>query len=308
MTRIFITGATGFIGARVLRQLVKEGREVAILLRESSDCRRIDDLLDKCTLIWGDLESIDVAKDAIKSFDPKVVLHLAWDGVKGFDRNNSKQISNVSASINLYQLTEKLGCEHFIGLGSQAEYGLLSGRINENAQTRPTTVYGTAKLATGILLESIARSSAQSFTWLRLFSSYGPDDDPSWLIPYLIQTLLAGQKPSLTKAEQVWDYIHVDDVAAGIIASIDSKAYGVFNLGSGQGRPLNQIIKMIRDGIDQNLPLGFGDIKYRQDQVMHLEADITALVTASKWLPAITLEDGIMETVNWYKKGKLHAN
>jgi UDP-glucose 4-epimerase len=308
MNKIFITGGTGFIGAQVLRHLVEQGREVAVLMRASSNSRRIDDLLGRCTVIRGELAQIEAARDALTHFSPEAVVHLAWDGVKGADRNSAVQMDNVVASINLYHLTEQIDCRHFVGLGSQAEYGPLSGRIRETAATRPTTAYGAAKLATGLVLERTAVAAGRPFAWLRLFSSYGPDDDPSWLIPYLIRSLLAGEKPSLTKAEQIWDYMHVNDVAAGVVAALDAGACGLFNLGSGQERPLHDIISMIRDAIDPSLPLGFGEVPYRPDQVMHLAADITALSSVSGWCPAVSLESGIAETVAWYQTKELNAN
>lgn len=304
MNKILVTGGTGFVGARVVRQLVEQGREVAVLMRASSNSRRIDDLLNRCTVIHGDLAQIETARGALTRFSPEAVVHLAWDGVKGADRNSALQMDNVVASVNLYQLTEQIGCRNFVGLGSQAEYGPLSGRISETDATRPTTVYGAAKLATGLVLERTAVATGRPFAWLRLFSSYGPDDDPSWMIPYLICSLLAGEKPSLTKAEQMWDYMHVNDVAAGVVAALDAGACGLFNLGSGQARALRDIISMIRDEIDPSLPLGFGEVPYRPDQVMHLEANITALTSVASWRPQIELEDGLNDLVQWHQSIK----
>jgi nucleoside-diphosphate-sugar epimerase len=297
MKKILITGATGFVGARVTRLLVEQGRDVAVLMRSESNSHRIADLMDQCTVLHGDMSSLENLRSPLCSFAPQAVLHLAWEGVKGADRNSPIQMRNVSSSIDLYRLTEELGCKHFIGLGSQAEYGPLQGKISESGPARPTTVYGSAKLATGLLLERAAAASDRPFAWLRLFSSYGPDDDPSWLIPYMIRRLLAGEKPSLTQAEQMWDYLHVDDVAAGIVAALDADARGFFNLGSGQSRPLRTVIELIRDLIDPSLPLGFGEVPYRPDQVMHLEADITSLSSASGWRPQISLEDGLSDLV-----------
>lgn len=307
MNKILVTGGTGFVGARVVRQLVDQNRDVALLMRTSSNSHRIDDLLGRCTVIRGDLSRLQEVRASLAAFAPQAVLHLGWEGVKGADRNSAVQMSNVSAAIDLYRITEELGARHFVGLGSQAEYGPLPGRISENAATHPTTAYGAAKLATGLLLERTAAASGHPFAWLRLFSAYGPDDDPSWLIPYLIRQLLAREKPSLTRGEQIWDYLHVDDVAAGVIAALDAGARGLFNLGSGQARPLRDIITLIRDRIDPSLPLGFGEVPYRQDQVMHLEADISALSAAAHWQPAVTLEDGIAATVAWHRNESPHV-
>lgn len=301
MNRVLVTGGAGFVGARVVHQLLAQGREVALLLRPTSDTRRLASVLQHCTVLRGDLASLEALRAPLQAFAPEGVLHLAWAGVKGADRNHPMQLTNVPASIDLFRLTGEIGCARFVGLGSQAEYGLLSGRIDERALTRPTTTYGAAKLATGCLLERAAAAAGRPFAWLRLFSSYGPDDDPSWLIPYMVRTLLAGQRPSLTKAEQVWDYIHVDDVAAAIVAALDTSAHGIFNLGSGQSRPLRQIVELLRDGIDPALPLGFGEVSYRPDQVMHLESDISALCSATGWAPRVPLEQGLAEVIAWHR-------
>jgi nucleoside-diphosphate-sugar epimerase len=301
MMRVLVTGGAGFVGARVVHQLLDEGREVALLLRSTSDTRRLAGVLPRCTVLRGDLAGLAALRAPLLAFAPEGVLHLAWEGVKGADRNHPMQLSNLPASIDLFRLTGEIGCTRFVGLGSQAEYGLMSGRIDERAPTRPTTTYGAAKLATGCLLERAAVAADRPFAWLRLFSSYGPDDDPSWLIPYMVRTLLAGQRPSLTKAEQVWDYIHVDDVAAAIVAALDTGAHGVFNLGSGQARPLCEIVELLRDAIDPALPLGFGEVSYRPDQIMHLESDIGALCAATGWTPRVQLERGLADVVAWHR-------
>lgn len=308
MNRILVTGGSGFVGSSVVHQLIGQGREVALLLRETSDTHRIHTVLDSCTVIRGELSRLEDIRVPLKAFAPDGVLHLAWEGVKGADRNSPIQMSNVKTSIDLFQITGEIGCNNFVGLGSQAEYGLLSGRINEQAATRPTTTYGAAKLATCYLLERAAAAESRPFAWLRLFSSYGPDDDPSWLIPYMIRTLLAGDRPSLTKAEQIWDYIHVDDVANALIATLESGARGVFNLGAGEARPLREIIELIRNAIDPSLPLGFGELDYRSDQVMHLEPDISALRAAADWAPRVTLEQGLTAAIEWHRTAFTPAN
>lgn len=210
-------------------------------------------------------------------------------------------MQNLKASIDLYQLTEEIGRSLFVGLGSQAEYGPQSGRIHESDPAKPVELYGAAKYATGLILQRTANITNRPFSWLRLFSSYGPNDDPSWLIPYLINCLLVGETPSLTDAEQIWDYLHVDDAAAAIVAVIDSDARGFFNLGSGQARVLREIITMIRDQINPSIPLGFGKLPYRFGQVMHLEADNSALLRATKWLPKVSLEEGLASTIAWHR-------
>jgi UDP-glucose 4-epimerase len=299
--RVLLTGGAGFVGSHVARQLLSSGYEVALFLRPTSDLRRLDSCLSKCSVIYGDLASLSESAAVINEFRPTSVIHLAWAGVKGKDRNDHIQLSNVVGSINLFELAKTIGCKQFVGLGSQAEYGILSGRINEQAKTSPTTLYGATKLATGQILERAAADSDINFSWLRLFSSYGPGDDPSWLLPYLVQSFLAGEVPRLTKAEQIWDYIFIDDVASAIVAACNSSAQGLFNLGSGQGNKLRLIVETVRNIIDPSLNIDFGAVPYRGDQVMHLEADISALVKATDWSPKVSLQEGLQKLILSYQ-------
>lgn len=302
MNRVFVTGASGFVGSAVVRALVAQGRDVAVLLRASSSPQRLQDCLGKLRVVRADLQGVDAVAGDIADFAPDAVLHLGWEGVKGADRNSPVQASNIASSLALFRIAADCGCQAFVGMGSQAEYGPAPGRLDESAPTRPTTVYGAAKLSTCLMLDRLGAANAQPFAWLRLFSSYGPGDDPSWLLQYLARMLLSGQRPALTAAQQVWDYIHVDDVAGAVIAAMDTRAQGVFNLGSGHAHKLEHIITTLRDLVDPGLPLGFGEVPYRPDQVMHLEADIGRLTAATGWRPQVPLDTGLRQVVDWLRE------
>jgi nucleoside-diphosphate-sugar epimerase len=257
-------------------------------------------------LIQGDLSNQSGFEVEVKNFKPDVFVHMAWTGVMGNDRNALTQWRNVPEALELVEMASRVGAKHWIGLGSQAEYGPCQNKIDETTNTRPTTLYGVSKLAACTLSERLCQELGLRHAWLRLFSSYGPADNSEWLIPYLIKALLAGQKPSLTRAEQLWDYIYIEDVASAIEAVIkDQAATGIFNLGSGQALSLRFIIEKIRDLIDPKLPLGFGDIPYRSDQVMHLEADISRLKKVTGWSPNFVFDVAIEKTVDWYVRNKL---
>lgn len=299
--RVFVTGATGFVGSFLVRQLLADSRDVAILMRPTSDTWRIANVLDHVHIINGSMEDVAGFAPQLIGFAPDAVAHLAWRGVTNTHRNDAAQILNVAESVALYAHARDAGCTRFVGMGSQAEYGPVSARLDEQVPTRPTTVYGAAKLSAALLLDRLAAADGVAFAWLRLFSSYGPKDDPSWLVPYMARRLLAGERPALTPGEQIWDYIYVEDAAAAVLASLDVDASGFFNLGSGVGRPLRTIIEAVRDAIDPALPLGIGEVPYRPDQVMHLEADISALTAATGWTPRMPLDEGLARTIEWLR-------
>lgn len=302
--RVFLTGASGFVGAFLLRHLLRTGDdEVAVLLREPATAWRIKDIVSGTRVIQGDLSSFGDIERQLKDFRPNAFVHSAWDGVAGKDRNALTQWRNVSATLELVEMASRLGVQHWIGLGSQAEYGPCQNRIDETTPTKPTTLYGVSKLAAGTLSECMCKELGIRYAWLRLFSSFGPSDNPDWLIPYLVQSLLAGKSPSLTKAEQLWDYIYVEDAAAAIHAVLGAKdATGIFNLGSGRALRLRTMIEKIRDLVAPGAPLGFGEEPYRPDQVMHLEADISRLTHLTGWRPTMDFDMAIEKTLAWYVK------
>lgn len=298
--KILVTGATGFLGAHIVRRFAGENAELGLLVRQDSRRWRIDPLPHNASVITGSLSALP--RKEIESFKPEIIIHAAWHGVTNQHRNDSAQIAeNLLPTVSLVDLARESGCRHFIGLGSQAEYGPLNKKISETDPTNPTTLYGAAKLAACHLTRQLCAQSNIKWSWLRVFSTYGPMEDPSWMIPYLTRALLCGERPALTKCEQQWDYLFGPDAAEAVRCVAKSGAAGIFNLGSGRAESLRKIVETLRETIDPKLPLGIGEVPYRSDQVMHLEADISKLTNATGWTPATSIEQGLRQTVAWHR-------
>ncbi len=140
------------------------------------------------------------------------------------------------------------------------------------------------------------------FVWHRVFSSYGPKDNPGWMMPMLITTLLKGESPELTLGTQQWDYIYVEDAARAIVSSIVSeKTDGIFNLASGETYTIKSVALLLQSMINTTIPFAFGVIPFRPDQVMYLRGNINKIVQATGWRPQVSLEEGLRQTVRWYQ-------
>lgn len=304
MIRVLVTGATGFIGSHLLPRLLAANASVAILIRPRTDTWRIQSLLPRVVQIVGDLKDLDAVEGDIRKFAPEVIIHLAWYGVNNRYRNDPLQVDcNLRYTSALLQLAYRTGCKTWIELGSQAEYGPWNKQIDEETPTKPTTLYGTAKLCTCLIAQHLCAHFNMRFVWLRLFASYGPMDDLGWMIPSLVLSLLHGNRAALTEGVQRWDYLYVTDVAEAIYQVTGTpNAQGVFNLGSGQAYTVQSIAEQIRSLIDASLPLGFGELPYRPDQIMHLQADISRLRQATGWSPQVSLDEGLSHTVAWFKE------
>lgn len=300
--RCLLTGATGFLGAAVARRLVERGHTVAGVSRSGADRSRLGAVADRVAWIEGSLDDVEAFGGALKAFAPDAVIHSGWTGVAGADRNAPSQFRNVETSARLAELAGAAGCRTFIGIGSQAEYGQFEGPVAESAPTRPSTYYGIAKLGALQATERACERSGMRWAWLRVFSLYGPRDHASWLIPFLIARVMRGEKPSLTGCEQTWDFLHVDDAAAAVVAVVESDAAsGVFNLAAGVAPPLRETVCLLRDMVDPKVPLGIGEVPYASGQVMRFEADVARLRQATGWLPERDLAEGLRETIEWIR-------
>jgi UDP-glucose 4-epimerase len=302
--RVFVTGATGHLGSAVTREFVNAGHTVAVLLRPSSRPEALVELLPHLTVIEGDLQNVASVSPALLAFAPDVVVHLAWFGVSNRLQNDSRQVSvNLRGSLDLVELSAAAGARTFVGLGSQAEYGISDVILTEDLPLRPMTTYGAVKTAVGLVGEHLASSLGLRFVWLRLLATYGPFDDPLHLIPFVISQYLAGLVPELTAGEQLWDYLYVDDAARALVSVTHSeRASGVFNLASGTSHTVASLVTHIRDLINPDLPLGLGAKPYAQNQVMRLQADISRLTAATGWMPTTPLQDGLVQTLAWHRK------
>jgi nucleoside-diphosphate-sugar epimerase len=284
------------------RRLLADGYAVGVILRPSSDVWRICDLLPALHVFSTDLEDLAPVRKQLLDFAPDYSVDLAWRGVGNRYRNDLNQMRNLRSGLKLLQLLKEAKCRTFVGFGSHAEYGPCSQAISESTPTNPTTVYGLTKLCACLRAREFCASNHLRFVWLRLFSCYGPADDTNWLIPYLTLALLKSERPALTRGEQKWDFVHVRDVVEAIVCVLrNEQATGIFNVGSGDAPSLRGTIEYVRDLVDRSCALGFGEIPYRPDQTMVLQADISRLANVAKWRPRVSLVEGLCETVEWYK-------
>lgn len=300
--RLFITGASGFVGAVTLRLALEAGHEVAAPVRPGSSAPRLIPFAGQYQHLDLDLHDTPKVVAAIALFRPDAVLHLAWWGVANTARFERLQITdNIEMACVLVEAAASAGASAFIGMGSQGEYGAASS-MQENALPAPTSLYGAAKIAALHLTHQLAAQAGLRHVWLRLFSTYGPEDNDGWLIPMLIVKMLAGRRPRTTLGTQCWDWLHVDDVARAVLSVATTPTVkGVFNLGSGQAIAVREVIERIRDLAAPGMELVFGEIPFRPDQVMHMEADITRLKAATGWAPLIPIDKGLAQTVAWYR-------
>ena len=301
MKTVIITGATGTIGMALIDKCIEQGTEVIALVNPASN--RLDRIPDnrlvrivKCGL--DDFSYADADLLGIKT-GIDAMFHLAWGGTFGDARNDKAlQDQNAAYALDAVRLAHRLGCGTFVGAGSQAEYGRVSGKLSADTPCDPENEYGRAKLKASQETRKLCGELGMRHIWPRILSIYGPYDGEKTMVMSLIKTLLEGRRPALTKGEQMWDYLYSEDAATALMLLAEKGAGGrIYPIGSGIARPLKEYIEIIRDEIDPQLPLGFGEVPYSPKQVMHLCADISGLKEDTGFEPSVSFEEGARRTI-----------
>jgi UDP-glucose 4-epimerase len=275
---------------------------VAVLLRPESDTWRINDVIDRVTTIAGRLSEASALAGPLKDFKPDVIYHLGWFGSGSAGRDDPRQTQNVPEAIALVELAAEAGAKTFVGLGSQAEFGPTPDVLDESTPTRPVNAYGAAKLAAGLQTRQLCETRSLRHVWLRLLTAYGPAEQPAYLIPQVILSLLRGKRPALTAGHQLGDYLHATDVARAMHAAASTESLaGTYVLSSGVHRPVREVALALRDLIDSRLELGLGELVSKNPPV-NLRGDPSALKRATGWAPEVSLETGLAGCVEWYRQ------
>lgn len=297
-----VTGPTGAIGTALCLELAQNGIAVIAVCRPGSHRASAVPQHPLIRRVECDVTQLEHLPELIGE-KVDCFYHFAWAHTIGPGRNDMPaQIDNIRYCIDAVHAAKALGCSVFVGAGSQAEYGRVEGVLKTDTPCNPENGYGIAKLCAGQMSRIECEKLGVDHIWARILSVYGPGDGPNTMISGVIRQLLAGEKPALTAGIQQWDYLYSGDAAKAFRLMGQHGVNGrTYVLGSGTAQPLRSYVEQLRDAIDPSLRLGFGEVPYGPLQVMHLQADISALHADTGFSPETAFETGIRNTINSYK-------
>lgn len=297
--KVIVTGATSFIGQSLIRSLINQGYYVIALIRPNSIRKNLLCVSDKIKIVETELEQLE-------SLDENVLLgcnsiyHIGWCSDFENPRYNLEgQMKNVRVLQNVIELSKRIECKKIISVGSQAECGRVNKAIDENTPDNPETAYAVAKcLAYNRGMELCEKYNINLY-WPRLLSAYGPNDKGRTMIMSCLEACIYKKKIDLTMCEQIWDYIYVDDAAEALISIVKQGTSGIkYPIASGEGKPLKEFIKKISLITGNNeIMQRIGMKEYSENQVMYLVGNIDRLQKDTGFMPKVSFEQGIINTI-----------
>lgn len=304
MKRALVTGATGFVGANLARRLLADGHRVIALVRPRHDPWRLADLGARVEYLTADLSDLAGLRQAIDRARPDWIFHLAVYGAYSDQADLDGMLAtNLHGTINLVRAAGDVGCDVLVNTGSSSEYGLKTSAPDETTWLEPNSHYAITKAAATQYCSYAAQSTGRSIVTLRLYSVFGPWEEPRRLMPTLIRQGLVGRLPPLVGPAIARDYIYVDDVVAAylLVASAGRNLEPVYNVGTGVQTTLGEVVAIAR----RHLPIAdepsWGSMPPRTWDTTAWVADSHRLREQLGWSPAWSVESGFGAFVEWFR-------
>jgi dolichol-phosphate mannosyltransferase len=303
--RVFVTGASGFVGANLARRLLDEGHGVHLLLRANHKPWRLEDIRKDVAVYEADLTDMQGLQKAVSTARPEWVFHLAAHGAYPNQTDLDQMIAtNVQGTANLLRAAERAEAEAFVNSGSSSEYGYKDHAPSEDELTEPNSHYAVTKVAATHLCRLAGQREGSRVVTLRLYSIYGPYEEPGRLVPTLIVQGLAGKLPPLVNPDVARDYVHVDDACDAFLlaAATQGQQPGVvYNVGSGVQTTLRQIVDATRRLLNVQVAPVWGSMPERSWDTNVWVSDPSRIMRDLGWSPKHDLENGLLKTIDWFK-------
>ena len=256
-SRVGVTGAHGFLGKQIVRELLDRHQTVCCMVRNK---RTAPDLLrDVETVEVGDLFVMEPSslQRALRGVD--VLVHAAWYAEPGFYLQSEKNLECLEGTLRLASVFARGGGKKFVGLGSCAEYAPSDQPLSTRSALKPENLYGACKLSVFQILENYLPARKVDFAWCRLFYLTGEGEKERRLIPYIRKQLSMGEKVSLTEGQQVRDFMDVQSAAKQIVDIALGKICGAVNVCSGEPVTIRAMAERVADEYGRRDLLRFGE-------------------------------------------------
>jgi nucleoside-diphosphate-sugar epimerase len=232
--KIFVTGATGFIGSAFAKLALRQGHEIGGLMLPTETPPAHVPVSDQMVWIKGTLAELPWRE--IEAFKPEACVHFAWIATPGAYLESPENEKYLEWSLHLARRLKGIGLRQFVGVGTCIEYKITNAPLNEErTPVDPTTLYARCKNTLRETLAAEARADGSLFCWGRVFYPYGVGEHPARLCSSLLQKFRRGEKLVLKTPRSTKDYIYIDDLAAAILLTMERKVQGTINWGTGVG-------------------------------------------------------------------------
>lgn len=296
--RVLVTGAAGFVGANLVRHAAAAGDEVVAIVRPGGEAWRLDGV--EVEVVPADVRDNDAVSRAVARARPDVVFHLAAHGAYSWQGDAPEiMATNVLGTINVLAACSRHAVDAVVHAGSSSEYGFKDHAPTEDEPLEPASDYATAKAAATLLSAEAARAQGLRVVTLRLYSTYGPYEDPDRLVPTLLSHAQRGELPPLVAPDTARDFVHVHDVCRAFALADGAPPGAVYNVGTGRQTTIREVVELVRDLFGIEAEPRWGTMDARSWDTSTWVSNPQRIDAEVGWRARIPLADGILATKEW---------
>ena len=311
MKRVILTGGTGFVGANLVRRLLHDGHEVHLLVRPNYQPWRIEQIRSDVRLHELHLHDSEAVSRVVSQIRPDWVFHLAAHGAYSWQTDWEQMVrTNIQGTMSLVSACLKTGFEAFVNTGSSSEYGFKDHAPAESEPVEPNSHYAVTKVAATLLCRQTAQSQRVHLPTLRLYSVFGPYEDPGRLLPNLILHGLKGELPPLVDPDVARDFVYVDDVVEAYLlaANVCTPEWGpIYNIGTAVQTTLREVVTVAREAMNIRAEPVWSSMPNRQWDANVWVSDNRKIRAQLNWQPQHTFAEGFRLMLDWFRQGPLPA-
>lgn len=304
LKKAIVTGANGFVGSAVVKELVHQGFHVTAVLRnQQSNIERLHGV-ESITYVYCELSQLKKLPSMMEEQKFDLFYHFAWDGAAGEARaDTSLQLNNAQYTVDAVEVAHMLSCKKIVVSGSIMEHETVSACYTQGNVPGIAYVYGSGKLVARTMSSCVAGKLGIELVWGKITNAYGPGEFSPRFINSTIRKVLSGENPQFTAGTQNYDFIYIDDVArAFYYLGLEGKSAHHYLIGSGNAKPLKEFVLEMKSAIGQDVEFIFGDVPFTGVN-LPLELFSTEQISSdTSFSPAISFQDGIIKTATWIKE------
>lgn len=307
-SRFLVTGAAGFIGASLVRRLLDRGGDVTVLLQDATDAWRLKDVLPRVRVVKGDVADPAAASRAVAASAPDAVYHLAAHGAYESQKDADRILrTNLMGTWAMLEACAASPVRLFVHAGSSSEYGFKKEPMRETDLLQPNSVYAVGKAAATHLCSYLATKSKFAIVTCRLFSVYGPWEEPTRLVPTILRRCLQNQPLEMVPRETARDFVYVDDILDAFLNcdGLAARSGEVFNLGTGRQTTMGEFVDAAVELTGSRSEVKWGAMAPRVWDAFTWVSDSAKASEQLGWKAAHPLRDGLRRTLEWRRsRGK----
>jgi nucleoside-diphosphate-sugar epimerase len=304
--KVLVTGAGGFIGASLVRHLLAAGHDVIALERPGGSTWRLDEVSADARVIDLDLLDGEAIQSTVDEHRPEWIFHLAAHGAYSWQRDSERIMqTNLVSTVRLLAACERHGFEAFVHAGSSSEYGFKDHAPKETERVDPNSDYAVMKAAATTHCRFVAQRDDLHVLTLRLYSVFGPWEEPGRLMPTLVARGLEGRLPPLVSPDTPRDFISVLDANRAFVTAAertDAPRGAVYNIGSGRETKLREVVEIARAEMGLNAEPQWGTEPQRDWDAKVWVADASLAAAELGWSARDDVATGFRALAAWLRE------